>query len=48
MVASLARNKERHAIMHQRLAAVGAEYQFVEAIDAQKQPIPGQVGPSPA
>ena len=43
MVASLARNKERHAVMQRRLDAVGATYQFVDAIDAQKQLTPGHV-----
>ena len=43
VVASLARNTERHKVMQQRLKAVGANFQFVDAIDAQQQLMSGQV-----
>ena len=42
-MASLARNKDRQKVMQQRLQAVGAQFQFVDAIDAQQQLVPGQV-----
>ena len=42
-VIALARSKDRIKTMHQRLKAVGAKYQLVDAIDGREQLVPGKV-----